>query len=64
MKSCESCYSNSINVDPQKVLCDTCYYRDHFYELLLSILGGNYVLLENDLEKAMKKAREVLNGLS
>lgn len=61
MKSCESCYSTSINVDPKKEVCDTCYYKYHLHNLLAIIHrdGGRFVL-ENGLEKAIEAADEIL----
>ena len=61
MKSCEICYSMSMNIDPKKELCDTCYYKDRLHNLLAIIHrdGGKFVL-ENGLEKATEAAEEVL----
>ena len=61
MKSCEICYSMTMNVDPKEELCDTCYYKNHLHNLLALIYGdgGDYVS-DYGLEKAVEEAERII----
>lgn len=61
MTKCDKCHSFAINQDPDRNLCDVCYYKIPLFNLLAVIHrdGGHYVE-DHGVKKAVRDAIEIL----
>jgi len=67
MPNCNMCNSFAVNVDPERELCDVCFYKKPLFDILEHIycdLNKKYIdkdyLNEKDTRKLVKRAIDII----
>lgn len=62
MKQCDNCHSFALNIDPNRIFCDVCYYKFMLSGLLAVIFrDGGKTLVELGYPIAVEKAKRIVS---